>query len=95
MNNLSLFDAVSRRTDPETAKQAAEVVDTKRLESEILYCLHEYGPATSFQIAERCRRALVSISPRLRPMANRGLVADSGERRALAGHREAIVWRAL
>jgi hypothetical protein len=95
MNQQSLFDAVARHTDPATAKQAAEVVNTAKLESEVRYCLHEYGPQTTVEIADRCGRALVSISPRLRPMANKGLVADSGERRAVAGHREAIVWKAL
>jgi hypothetical protein len=95
MNQQSLFDAVARHTDPDTAKQAAEVVNTAKLESEIRYALNEFGPMTSFEIAERCRRALVSISPRLKPMRLKGLVADSGERRAVAGHREAIVWKAL
>ena len=95
--NPGLFDVVehglSRRDDPATSRQAAAAVNVNALENEVLYALNEYGPMTSAEIAERCRRSLVSISPRLRPLANKGKVVDTGERRRTASGATAIVWK--
>ena len=88
----SLFEAVARRSDPETAHQAAEKVETAKLESEVMYCLHEYGPQTSAEIAERCGRALVSISPRLKPLEAKGKVRKTSERRKTPSGATVIVW---
>jgi predicted transcriptional regulator len=88
-------DAVSRHTDPDTAKQAAEVVNTAKLESEVLYSLHEYGPMTAHEIASRIGRPLVSVSPRLRPLANKGKIMATEERHFTASGSKAIVWKVL
>jgi DNA-binding MarR family transcriptional regulator len=91
----SLFEAVARRSDPETSKQAAAKVDTHKLESDVLYALHEYGPMTAHQIAEKCRMPLVSISPRLKPLEAKGKVRKTSERRKTPSGATAIVWKVV
>lgn len=95
MNQSSLFEApaLARRADPETSKQAAAKVNTAKLESKVLYTLNAYGPQTAHEIAERTGIALVSISPRLRPLANKGKISETFERRKTPSGATAIVWR--
>ena len=80
--------ALSRRTDPSTSHQAAAKLGTAFLESVVLQQLRRHGSATTLELSERTGIARVSISPRLRPLANRGLVRESGTRRG------GIVWEA-
>lgn len=82
--------ALARRTDPDTSRAAAAKVGTAILESIVLQHLRRQGPATTLEIAERTGIDRVSISPRLRPLANRGLVRESGQRRG-----GGIVWQVL
>lgn len=108
MNQLPLFVQRGLRTqkavdrelgkarikDPETAKAAARSVDATRLESLCLDFLRHSQGLTAHELAQILRLPLVSVSPRMRPLVNKGLVTDSGGRRATASGRKAIVWRA-
>ena len=38
---------------------------------------------------------LVSVSPRFRPLAEKGLIVDTGHRRKNRSGRSAILWRAI
>lgn len=93
MNGLPLFDFVpARRSDPETSKEAGRSVNTTMLEAAVYGCLKAHGPKTSFEIADILRLSLVTVSPRLRPLADKGLVRDSGVRRIGESGRGQIVW---
>lgn len=75
--------ALSRIGDPETSHQAAQEVDASRLETLVLLELDKKGNygATTFELSQNLAVERVSISPRMRPLANRGEVRDSGHRR--------------
>jgi DNA-binding IclR family transcriptional regulator len=49
---------------------------------------------TSHEIADWLGLPLVTVSPRLRPLVNKNLVVDSGERRSGVGFKTSIVWKA-
>ena len=97
MNAGTLFDLPmsgrARRQDPETAKAAARTVDAETLSGQVLTLLEaEPGGLTSEELAERLGRDRLSVSPRLRPLVEKGLARDSGRRRATRLGRQAIVW---
>ena len=83
----SLFDAPIpvRRTDPATSREAAEAIveQLPRLEAVVLEAVTAAGKrgATSHEIADATGLSLVTVSPRLRPLARRGKVIESGQRR--------------
>jgi DNA-binding CsgD family transcriptional regulator len=90
---LPLFDFVpARRNDPGTSKDAARSINTTPLEAAVYGCLKAHGPKTSFEIADILRLSLVTVSPRLRPLADKCLVRDSGVRRLGKSGRNQIVW---
>lgn len=92
--NGDLFDyARSRRSDPATSKAAAASVDVTALEKRVLEAL-AVRPMTSHELAAYLCLELVTVSPRLRPLADKQLVADSDMRRLTPSGRKAIVWRA-
>jgi DNA-binding transcriptional ArsR family regulator len=82
------FTARARRRDPETSQLAAGKVKGARLADHVLDELRVNGPGTSHELAERMKRSLVTISPRLRPLADAGLVEALGKRDGRT------VWRA-
>ena len=83
----------SRRADPVTAKQAARKVAAPRLEQVVLDALRGTDGLTSEEIAARTGLSLVTVSPRLRPLVNKGLVEDSGQTRRNVSGRAAIIWK--
>lgn len=86
----------ARRTDPETSRAAAMSVNTTELEEKVWQLLKRYGAhgLTSEEIAEKLNLSLVTVSPRLRPLANKGRVKETGKRKNSSG-RAAIVWVAV
>jgi len=77
--------AFARHSDPETSHEAAALVDTTKLENLVLLALKRHD-ATTAELSAELKVARVSISPRMRPLADRGLVRDTGNRR------KGIVW---
>jgi DNA-binding MarR family transcriptional regulator len=90
-------NAHARRTDPETAHEAAESISDAlpALEAQVLTALRARGDrgATTHELAEYLQLSLVTVSPRLRPLALKGLVLDSGFKRAGSSGRRSIVWK--
>jgi DNA-binding MarR family transcriptional regulator len=82
-----------RKHDPETAKTAARSIKPRLLESLVLGIMRSqqvgipYGMTTS-EIANATGLPRDSISPRMKPMEQRGLVVRTSERRD-----GRIVWR--
>lgn len=90
MSQLSL--ALARRTDPVTSHAAAAVVDARTLEALIVDTLRRHGPRTTAELADLTGASLVSVSPRMKPLAERGIVVADGKRKNPSGVR-AIAWR--
>jgi predicted transcriptional regulator len=93
---LDLFDqpALCRRTDPPTSSAAAASVQATELEAKVLEALRNSFPkgATTYQLADHLRASLVSISPRMKPLLNKGLVKKSETPRRGDSGRNQIVW---
>lgn len=89
-----LFSYVpARRTDPDTSRDAAKSINVTGLEQLVLEALAD-RPMTSYELAEHLHLSLVTVSPRLRPLCDKGLVEDSGERRRNpSSWRNCAVWR--
>lgn len=81
----------TRKSDPRTSAKAASRVNVKRLNRQIMAALKS-GPMTTEEIALVIRRRLQSITPRMAPLVQRGLVRNSGKTRKGSSGRERIVW---
>lgn len=102
MNQLELEQPRARLTDPETSHAAAssvsEIAHTHKI---IVTLLRLDGPQTDEELLLLWNdRIAKRISPsglrtRRSELVDRGLVRDSGSRRALSSGRKAIVWEAL
>ncbi len=95
--DLPLFSYVpARRSDPETSHGAGVAIDQHlpALERLVLKALRDRGTAgaTSEEIADDLDLPRVTVSPRLRPLANKGLIRDSNTRRPGLSGRPGIVW---
>lgn len=82
----------TRSTDPVTSRRAASRVNVKRLNTQILGALRSLGPMTTEEISKAIRRRLQSVTPRMAPLANKGLVRNTGKTRRGSSNRERIVW---
>ncbi len=87
----------ARRRDPDTAKKAAASVPVADLEARVLRALRlSKAGMTTHELAWLLKVDLVSVSPRMRPLAEKGLVQDSGRRAVWPDSgRSSIVWRAV
>ena len=73
--------ALTRRADPPTSRAAAALVSTTDLEALVLAILREHQAGlTSHEVAALLNRELVSISPRMRPLCDKGCVRETGRR---------------
>jgi len=73
----------ARNTDPGSSRDAAVRVRaaSSHLCEVVLGCLRRFGPMTTHEIAELTGLTVVTVSPRIKPMRDAGLVVDTGERR--------------
>lgn len=90
LDHLPLF----RRTDPDTSKAAGEAAreflgEHERLILEALAA----GPGTKDEIAARCGLSEQQVARRMAGLKRRGLVVDTGARRASASGCAERVWR--
>jgi hypothetical protein len=105
MNQATLFDdapdpkketARARRSDPDTSRAAAARTPVAALEDRVLRALRVSKEGmTTHELAWLLKLELVSVSPRMRPLAQKNLVRDTGERRASDNGRSSIVWKAI
>ena len=87
--------ALARNTDPETSHDAARGVKISVLENIVLASLKILGPQTAEEIASSSEIDLQSITPRMRPLANKNYVRDSGQRRPGKSGTKRIVWERI
>ena len=88
------MSGLHRDKDPETSVHAAAKVDTTWLEYVVLECLLKLGDkgATTEELANILKIERVTVSPRLRPLCNKGFVQESDLRRVGKSGRKSIVW---
>ncbi len=85
--------ALASSTDPATSHEAAAGVQVQTIESRILAALRrERVGMTTHELARKLDLSLVTVSPRMRPLVNKGFIRDSGLR---IGTPSRIVWQAL
>lgn len=86
--------ALARSTDPMTSVFAAEKIDTAKLEGIVLQQLMACGDqgATTEELAAALNMDRVTVSPRMRPLCNKGLVVESDMRRVGRSGKKSIVW---
>ena len=83
------FDALARRTDPDTSHVAALTVDANRLERLVAALLQEHPDGLIVkEIASLLDIDKWSISPRMKPLEEKGLVQRTADRRD-----RSIVWK--
>lgn len=87
--------ALARNSDPDTAREAAAAVTphVAHLESAVVVALRRLGTATAHEVAAFLDLPLVSVSPRFAPLAARGILERTGERRPTPGGASAQTWR--
>jgi hypothetical protein len=97
MTSPTLFDfAAARHADPPTSKAAAASLEPERVTSlmqKVLDAISDLGGAATIEaVADHTGLSLVSVSPRFRPLARLGKIADTQQRRQNRSGRSAVVW---
>lgn len=89
--------AFARASDPDTSHEAAETVDTTRLEALVyeVICKHKNGCISDDVERELAYLRSHSITPRFAPLIRKGFIVDTGERRiAASGRSQRVVQKA-
>ena len=81
--------AYARNTDPATSHAAAATVDANALEERTLEVLRSEGNLTTKEMSGLTGIHVNSLSPRMKPLEEKGLVRRTDERRG-----GCIVWEA-
>lgn len=86
-----------RTEDPDTSHEAAEKVDSAKLEQMVWEVIAKYPSGC---IADDVERELAhlrshSITPRFAPLLRKGMIEDTGERRRAASGRSQRVVKAI
>ncbi len=89
--------AHARSTDPSTSHEAAESMSTKRINTMQLKALTALarlgGRGINDQVVERSGKERNAITPRMRPLCNKGLVREAGKRKSERTNSRQIVWQ--
>ena len=86
-----------RKEDPDTSKDAAEKVDTTRLEQLVYEAIAKHpNGCTSEEVMEHFpNHGIQTISPRYAPLIRKGFIEDTGERRKAKNGRSQRVLRVI
>ena len=89
--------AFARKTDPVTSKEAAATVNVSSMEQTVLDVIKSYpkGCITEQIELDLPDVRISSISPRIRPLINKGLIIDTGEKRPSSSGRNQRVLKAV
>lgn len=85
-----------RLTDPDTSKDASAMVNVSHAEELVLKVLRGFGSfrgGTTEEIAEAAHLSLQTVTPRIKPLENKGLVYRTGEKRVGKSKRARLVFR--
>src|SRR5260221_10282451 len=93
------FAAFARHNDPATSKEAAAslIAYLPGLEALAFCCIGESGKIgrTIDELEEELKLDKLTLSPRLRPLARKGLIQESGFTRPVRSGRQQIVGTAV
>ena len=82
---------LARHTDPDTSKEAAKSINVNPLEQLVVNYLYEHGASTTEEVCAGLSMEWKTISPRFRPLVNKGKIHEVGT--AIAStNRRVIVW---
>lgn len=76
-----------------TSKAAANSINAKTLQNDVLLVLRRHGPLTADEIANKLGIDKLSIRPRCSELCALGKVEDSGLRRVNSSGKKAVVWQ--
>ena len=87
-----------RRNDPSTSYEAAKSIDPSKMQTVVLECLREKGPAIYDEVLLWARRVYAiesssSISSRFNELQKKGLIELTGEKRKGRSNRQQREWR--
>ena len=83
-----------RTTDPDTSMDAAEKVDSTKLEQQVYEVIAKYpdGCISEEVMTHFPNHGIQTISPRYAPLIRKGFIEDTGERRrASTGHTQRVM----
>jgi len=83
-----------RTTDPDTSINAAEKVDSTKLEQQVYEVIAKYpdGCIAEEVMSHFPNHGIQTISPRYAPLIRKGFIEDTGERRrASTGHSQRVM----
>jgi len=83
-----------RTTDPDTSMNAAEKVDSTKLEQQVYEVIAKYpdGCISEEVMTHFPNHGVQTISPRFAPLIRKGFIEDTGERRrASTGHTQRVM----
>jgi hypothetical protein len=83
-----------RTTDPDTSMDAAEKVDSTKLEQQVYEVIAKYpdGCISEEVMTHFPNHGVQTISPRFAPLIRKGFIEDTGERRrASTGHTQRVM----
>jgi len=83
-----------RTTDPDTSMDAAEKVDSTKLEQQVYEVIAKYpdGCIAEEVMSHFPNHGIQTISPRYAPLIRKGFIEDTGERRrASTGHTQRVM----
>ena len=94
--NITPTYRLVRRDDPATSHDAAESIDATALESVVADAIWEFGAAGAIA-DEVCnalpRHAYNTITPRFKPLKDKGIIITDGTRRkAKSGRGQMVMW---
>lgn len=86
-----------RTTDPDTSMDAAEKVDSTKLEQMVYEAIAKYpNGCTSDELMRHFpNHGVQTISPRFAPLIRKGFIEDTGERRKSASGRSQRVMKVI
>jgi DNA-binding MarR family transcriptional regulator len=85
------MEALARRTDPETSHEAAALVNVTKAEAKVLLALRREN-GTWDEITARTGMRAGTVSPRFRPLREKGLIRQTGEVRPGESGAKQTVW---
>jgi len=107
MTQLDLYNpysgerATSRRTDPETSREAAESFEPRRLTAiqlDVLDWFHQVRSGTDGELEEALlakHPGFSTLRKRRTELVEKGFLKDSGERRMNRNRRNMVVWKVV
>lgn len=88
--------ALARKSDPDTSQKAADGLNfdgkVTHRERSVLLALAQYGAMNWDEIAGRSGLKAASVSPRFKPLREKGLIYDTGETAPGIGGSEQTLW---